>query len=227
MSQQPITLTAHEFWSYAKNDADCDEILELLEGRNELISHFLYFSSLGHTLDDLNELMKKKKKEIGHVFTELTQSPVFRQRTAQFVRQKHRLHPYRRPTTTSPTTTTRANSGDSILTPIDVDAINDSPPSSSSSSFSSATTSFVTAPTNPPTRPTTPEPPFGTAHRIYHDNIHYFAQDGIYYVRCELSGHIYTEEEYYGLPRAPYRHSLPQLRLPTLPRMIQRTSHHV
>jgi hypothetical protein len=220
---QQITLTAYEFWGYVKNDIDNDTVLELLEGRNELISHFLYFSSIANTLDDLDKLVKKKKKEIAHVFTKLTQSPEFCRLTAPFVRRQHRFHPYRRPTTA-----TRTNSGDSILTPIDVDAIDDSPPSSSSSSSSSsATTSFVTAPTNPPTRPTTPEPPFGTAHRVYHDNIRYFIQDGIYYVRCELSGHVYTEEEYYDLPRAPYRHSLQQLRLPTLPRMIQRTSHHV
>jgi hypothetical protein len=77
MSQQPITLTAYEFWNYVKDDTDNDEVLELLGGRNELISHFLYFSSLAHTLDDLDKIVKKKKKEIGHVFTELTQSPEF------------------------------------------------------------------------------------------------------------------------------------------------------
>jgi hypothetical protein len=85
MSQQPINLTAYKFWNYVKDDADCDEVLELLGGHNELISHFLYFSSLGHTLDDLNNFVKKKKKEIGHVYTELTQSPEFRQLTAPLV----------------------------------------------------------------------------------------------------------------------------------------------
>ena len=220
MSQEPITLAAHEFWTYVKDDADCDEVLELLDGRNELISHFIYFSSLGHTLDDLNTLMKKKKKEIEHVYTELTQSPVFRRRTEQFVRRKHRPHPYRRPTTPRP------NSGDSILTPIDVDAIDDSPPSSIPSS-SSATSSFVTAPTNPPTRPTTPEPPFGTGHRIYHDDITHFTAHGVFYVREEYSQNIYREEDFYDLPRLPYRHHLPQLRIQPTSRMIHRTSHHV
>jgi hypothetical protein len=220
---QQITLFAHEFWNYVKSDADCDEILKLLEGRNELISHFLYFSSLGHTLDDLNELVKKKKKEVGHVFTELTQSPVFRQRTEPFVRRKHRLHPYRRPIVIEKT-----DSSGSTHNPIDVDAI-DNPPSSSSSSSSSSSdaTSFVTAPINPPTRPTTPEPPFGTGHRVYHDDVHHFTLGDIYYVQCKLSGHVYLEEEFYELPRAPYQHALPQLRLPTLGRMRKRTSHHV
>jgi hypothetical protein len=223
MPQQPITLTAYEFWGYVKDDTDCDEVLELLGGRNELISHFLYFSSLGHTLDDFDKLVKKKKKEIAHVYTELTQSPEFRRLTASFVRRQHRLHLYRRPST--PSRTTRVAPGDSPLTPIDVDSIVESPPSSSSSS--SATTSFVTAPTNPPTRPTTPEPPFGTTHCIHHDDITHFTINGVYYVREEFSQQIYFEEDFYGLPRPTYRHHLPQLQLPTLPRMIPRHSHHV
>jgi hypothetical protein len=225
MSQQPITLTAREFWNDVKDDTDCDEVLELLGGRNELISHFLYFSSLAHTLDDLDTIVKKKKKEIDHVFTELTQSPEFRRLTTPFIERKHRPHPYRRPAT--PSHTTRPTLGDSILTPIDVDAIDDSPPSSSSSSSSSSATSFVTALTNPPTRPTTPEPPFGTAHRIHHDDITHFTNDGIYYVREEFSQNIYFEEDFYDLPRPPYHHHLSQLRVPTIPRMIPRNSHHV
>jgi hypothetical protein len=121
MPQQPITLTAYEFWSYVKDDTDCDEVLELLGGHNELISHFLYFSSIAHTLDDLDKLVKKKKKEIGHVYTELTQSPEFRRLTASFVQRQHRLHPYRRSST--PSRTTRVALGDSPFTPINVDLL--------------------------------------------------------------------------------------------------------
>ena len=235
MSQPRITLTPSEFWTYVKADADCDEVLELLDNRYDLVSHFLYFSSLARTLDDLDELMKKKKKEIKHVFTELTRLPDFRNRTDAFVRRKHRLHPYRRPPTPvqSPQSSSTANNhtassprtvpilslppspillGDSPSTPIDVDSL-------SSSSYIS---SYVTAPTNPPTRPATPIPPFGTAHRSYRDEVRYFMENGIYYVQCEISGHVYEEREYYRLPRSPYRHHLPQLRLPSIPRSPRR-----
>jgi hypothetical protein len=234
MSHQPITLTAYEFWNYVKDDTDCDEILERLGGHNELISHFLYFSSLSHTLDDLNNFVKKKKKEIGHVYTELTQSPKFRRLIAPLVRRKHRHHPYQRPPVVSrpsPRNNTSLGNespqtipilslppspillGDSPLTPIDVDSL---------SSSSSIPSTYTTVPMHPPTRPTTPKPSFGTAHRIYHDDIQYFIQDGVYYVREELSGHIYTEEEFYNLPRPSYRHHLPQLRLPSIPRTPRR-----
>jgi hypothetical protein len=65
MSQQPITLTAYKFWNYVKDDADCDEVLELLGGHNELVSHFLYFSSLGHTSQQLRE--KEKERNWTHL----------------------------------------------------------------------------------------------------------------------------------------------------------------
>jgi hypothetical protein len=73
----PITLTPFEFWSYDKNDEDCDEVLDRLGEHTELVSHFLYFSSLTQTIDELDTLAKKKKKEICHVFTEMTQLPNF------------------------------------------------------------------------------------------------------------------------------------------------------
>jgi len=245
MSQQttpitptPITLTPFEFWQHVKNDEDCNEILERLDNHNELVSHFLFFSSLARTIDELDDLAKKKKKEIGHVFTEMTHLPNFRRLTEPLVRRKHRLHPYQRspispqPSSSSPNTNTSSNrvasfaetvpilslpsspisAGDSPTTPIDVDSL----PSSSDVS------SYVTAPLNPPTRPTTPEPPFGTAHRIHHDDITHFTHNGVFHVREEFSGNIYFEEDFYDLPRPSYRHSLPQVRLPTTPSRLRR-----
>jgi hypothetical protein len=98
MSQRPpaITLTPYEFWTYVRNNIDCDEVLDRLDNQHNLISHFLYFSSLGRTIDELDDILKKKKKEVGHVFKELTQLPDFRRLTEPFVRRKHRPHPYRR-----------------------------------------------------------------------------------------------------------------------------------
>jgi hypothetical protein len=97
MSQQPpsITLTPYKFWTYVKADIDCDEVLDRLNNRHDLISHFLYFSSLGLTIDKLDDLLKKKKKEVGHVFKELTQLPDFQRLIEPFIRQKHHPHLYR------------------------------------------------------------------------------------------------------------------------------------
>jgi hypothetical protein len=219
MSQQmtSITLTPYEFWTYVKDDEDCDKILKLLGDRNELVSHFLYFSSLARTIDELDELIKTKRKEVTHVFTELSRLPNFRRLTDPHIRQKHRLHPYRRPSTSSRVTSSLPPSpvllGDSPSTPIDVDSLVSSPLTSST---------HITEPSNPPTRPATPVPPFGTAHRLYHDGVHHFVQNGVYYVRSEISGHVYEEEEYYHLPRPPYQHHLPQLRLPSVPGKTRR-----
>jgi hypothetical protein len=95
MSQRTAPGGPSEFWKYVKNDEECDNILDRLGDHNDLVSHFLYFSSLARTINELDDLSKKKKKEIGHVFMELTQLPGFRDLTDPLVRQKHHLHPYR------------------------------------------------------------------------------------------------------------------------------------
>jgi hypothetical protein len=218
MPQQPITLTAYEFWGYVKDDTDCDEVLELLGGHNKLISHFLYFSSIAKYTQRSRKTCKKEE--------ERNCARLYRINTVPRIPL---IDCTIRSTTTPPSPISPAihtishYKNHPPLTPIDVDSIVDSPPSSSSSS--SVTTSFVTAPTNPPTWPTTPEPPFGTAHRICHDDITHFTNNGIYYVREEFSQNINFKEDFYDFPRPPYHHHLPQL--PTIPQMIPCTSHHV
>jgi hypothetical protein len=215
MSQKmtDITLTPYEFWKHVKNDEDCNEILERLGDHNELVSHFLFFSSLARMIDELDDLAKKKKKEIGHVFMEMTHLPNFQHLTVPLIRRKHCLHPYwRSPVLPQPQLSSLHDEitipilslppspillGDSQSLPIDIDSL----PSSSS-----ASTSYETVLTHPPTRPTTPVPPFGIAHCSYCDGICYFIHDGVYHVQEELSGHIYEEGKYYSLPRPPYRY---------------------
>jgi hypothetical protein len=93
-----FTLTPSIFWDAVRERRDTDDFLPLLEGRNDLISHFAYFTSLNVTIDRLERVVTRTRGEMHHVFTEMITTGLA-QRAAPFVQQRrNRPHPYRRPT---------------------------------------------------------------------------------------------------------------------------------
>lgn len=94
----PIGLPPSEFWADVQDRRDTNELLPLLDGRNDLISHFSYFTSLNVTIDRLERIAARSRAEMHHVYAELTTHD-FLQRITPFIqrRRTYRFDPYLRP----------------------------------------------------------------------------------------------------------------------------------
>jgi len=96
--------TPSELWRHVQNHDDLERITNLLDGRNDIISHLHYFVSLNRSIDHLQAFVNLQRQEMNHVYTELADPffigrvgpELFRRRSRQ-----RRTHPYRRPNTST------------------------------------------------------------------------------------------------------------------------------
>src|SRR5271168_4019245 len=84
-----IALTPRNFWGYVKSDDDSDEVLHALGDHNDLRASFLFFHSLNRTIEDLERLKQKTRREMNHLFHEMTEISDFQRLTDPFVRRKY------------------------------------------------------------------------------------------------------------------------------------------
>ena len=97
-----FTLTPAELWEATRNRNDTDDFLTFLGDRNDLRSHFSYFTSLNVTITRLERMVTQTRAEMHHVYSEMSKSGLLK-RAAPFIQRcRNRHQPYARPVRQSP-----------------------------------------------------------------------------------------------------------------------------